>query len=780
MSSVVPALLAAWLVALPDEPRLPAPADRAIDFTADVRPIFVKACYSCHGPDKQRGGLRLDRKKDAIAGGDGGPAVVPGKAASSPLVRFVAGLDADNVMPPKGERLTATQVGVLRAWVDQGAAWPEDATAAGEAWWSLRPLVRPAVPTLTAEDARCVRTPIDAFVLAKLRERGLTPAGDADRRTLLRRVTYDLTGLPPTAAERDAFLADPSPGAYESVVDRLLASPHYGERWARHWLDVAHYGDTHGYDKDYPRPNAWPYRDYVIRSFNADKPYSRFVREQVAGDVLFPGTPEGVEALGFLAAGPWDFIGHAEVPETKIDGKFARHLDRDDVVATVMNAFVSLTVQCAQCHAHKFDPIPHEEYYALQAVFSALDRADRPYHLDPKAAAAYEKLRAERRVLVAKSDSLKGQMGPRIGVGRDLAVLDAELAKVKPTGVVYCGTVFAGGGNFLGTGGSGGTPRPVRVLPRGDVRKPGREVAPGALSAVAGLAAKFDLPAGHREGDRRAALARWLTDPNNPLTWRSAVNRVWHHHFGRGLVETPNDFGKMGALPTHPELLDWLAVEFRDGGQSAKTLHRLIVTSSTYRQSSALTAEAVKLDATNAYLARMPRRRLEAEEVRDSVLVAGGKLDAKMYGPGFRDFVVEKPEHSPHYEYHLHDPNDPATHRRAIYRFLARSKTQPFMTVLDCADPSMQVDRRNETLSPLQALAMFNNGFVLAMAKHLAARAEAAHATPEARVTAAFQFALGRSPGETELAELTRYAAAHGLPNACRVILNLNEFFFVD
>ena len=272
MSLAVPALLAALLVALADEPRLPAAADRRIDFNADVRPIFAKACYSCHGPDKQRGGLRLDRKKDALAGGDSGPAVVPGKAAGSPLVRFVAGLDADSVMPPKGERLTATQVGVLRAWVDQGAAWPEDAAAAGEVWWSLRPLARPAVPTLTAEDARRVRTPIDAFVLAKARERGLTPAAEADPRLLLRRVTYDLTGLPPTPAEQAAFLADPSPAAYEAAVDRLLASPRHGERWARHWLDAAHYGDSHGYDKDQPRPNAWPYRDYVIRSLNADKP----------------------------------------------------------------------------------------------------------------------------------------------------------------------------------------------------------------------------------------------------------------------------------------------------------------------------------------------------------------------------------------------------------------------------------------------------------------------------------------------------------------------------
>ena len=321
--TLVAALLAASSYA--EEPR--PPAGRAVDFEADVRPILAKSCHACHGPDKQRGGLRLDRKRDALAGGDGGPAVVPGRPAASPLLRLVDGTNPENVMPPKGERLSAAQVGVLRAWVEQGAKWPDDAAAGGGVWWSLRPLARPAVPPLAPADSGRARNPIDAFVLAGLRGRGLTPSPEADRRTLLRRVTLDLTGLPPSDAERDAFLADAAPDAYERVVDRLLASPRHGERWARHWLDAAHYGDSHGYDKDQPRPNAWPYRDYVIRSLNADKPYARFVQEQVAGDAMFPGTSDGVVALGFLAAGPWDAIGHAEVSEAKADGKVARHLD---------------------------------------------------------------------------------------------------------------------------------------------------------------------------------------------------------------------------------------------------------------------------------------------------------------------------------------------------------------------------------------------------------------------------------------------------------------------
>ncbi len=518
--------------------------------------------------------------------------------------------------------------------------------------------------------------------------------------------------------------------SYEAVVDRLLASPHYGERWARHWLDVVHYGETHGYDKDKPRPHAWPYRDYVIRAFNDDKPYGRFVQEQLAGDVLFPDTADGVEALGFLAAGPWDFIGHVELPETKIDGKVARHLDRDDMVSNTMSTFASLTVHCAQCHNHKFDPIAQEDYYSLHAVFAALDRADKKY--------------------------------------------------AGGSGLVYAGTVHQGTGNFAGTGSSGGKPRPIHVLARGDVRKPGKEVSPGALTAHSLLPGRFELPPDHAEGERRAALARWLTDARNPLPWRSLVNRVWLYHFGRGLVDTPNDFGKMGQAPTHPELLDWLAAEFRDGGQSLKQLHRLIVTSAAYRQSSADHPAFAQRDAGNAYYWRQNRRRLEAEAVRDSVLAVSGKLDPRLGGPSFQDFVVEKPEHSPHYQYHLHDADDPRSHRRSVYRFVVRSQLQPFLTTMDCADPSLLVDKRNQTVTPLQALSLLNNQLMVVMAKHFAARVERMGAGLEQQVTAAFRLALGRPPNADELIGMVAYVRRHGLANGCRVILNLNEFVFMD
>jgi mono/diheme cytochrome c family protein len=990
----VPLCLLAVLVAIPPGSRgADAPSPKSPDYARDVKPIFAKHCVSCHGPDKQRGGLRLDRKAGALKGGDGGAAIIPGKSGDSPLIRLVSGVGKDTVMPPKGDRLSAAEVATLRAWIDAGANWPEDGSAAANPadWWSFKALTKPNPP---AVDSTSPRNPIDNFVLAKLREKGLAPSPEADKRTLIRRLYFDLIGLPPTPEQIDAFVKDTSPAAYEHLVNSLLASPHYGERWARHWLDVVHYGETHGYDKDQPRPNAWPYRDYVIRSFNADKPYARFVQEQVAGDVLFPGTLDGIEALGFLAAGPWDLIGHAELPESKIDGKIARHLDRDDFVSNTIGTFLSLTVHCAQCHNHKFDPITQEDYYSLQAVFAAIDRADRGYDPDPAVTAKRATLEAKKKAAEAKVAALHAEGGKRAGpelaevearlaaakkpagsrppeygyhsaiepkpdrvkwvqvdlgasvkldrvvlrpchddfnnigagfgfpvrfrvelsddaafaagvvhvadhtaadvtnpgtvpvvlpaggkagryvrvtvtrlaprqndyifalaeleaiadgknvaAGRPVTSLDSieapvrwrrsnltdglfpgggkvtpeELVKLTtrrdailrnalspeaaadlkaataerdaadgelrklgpPARRAYIGTVHTGSGTFLGTGASGGKPRPIDILPRGDVTKPGKEVGPGAIAAVPGLDGRFVLPLGHAEGERRAALAKWLTDQNNPLVWRSIVNRVWLYHFGRGIVDTPNDFGKMGQLPTHPELLDWLAADFREH-QSLKRLHKVIVMSATYRQASTSNPDSAKVDADNRYLWRQNRRKLEAEAVRDGILFVSGKLDLTTGGPSFRDFVVEKPEHSPHYQYHLHDPEDPRAHRRAVYRFVVRSKQQPFLAALDCADPSLAVDKRNQTLTPQQALALLNNTLAVAMAKHFAARVEKLAADDGGRVAAAFRLAVGREPSAAERDALAAYAKEHGLANACRVLLNLNEFVFVD
>ena len=967
----------------------------AVDFVLEVKPIFEMHCYECHGAKKQKNDYRLDIKATALTGGeDHAPNIVPGKSTESTLFRFVSGEDEKITMPPKS-KLSTAEVDVLKRWIDEGAVWPEGADVAKVEdrldWWSFKPLpnnVRAPTPGV-----------IDEFIRAKLTEHGLKPAPQADPNTLIRRLFFDLTGLPPSPADVERYAALP----YEKLVDDLLASPRYGERWARHWLDLVHYGETHGYDKDKPRMNAWPYRDYVIRALNTDKPYARFIEEQIAGDVLHPGTTDGITALGFISAGPWDLIGHAEVPESKLDGKIARHLDRDDMVQNTMGAFCSLTVGCAQCHYHKFDPISQEDYYSLQAVFAAIDRTDVNYYPDDASMQKFLSLDQQRQKIAASIKSLEEPLkqkageaytalskridgaadkassanpnvkpdfgyhsaiamdqntvkwvqvdlgksveiqrivlkpcyddfggigggfgfpvrfkveasndptfktgvtliwrkhdatfmndfknpgltpfetgtagddgaigryvrvtavklaerkndyifalselevfadkaGPNLAAGRPVsaldsieaaprwqkenltdgiapeartqedkqrlvserdalmlaradaatrqqltnaskqrATLDAEIAKLPKPGKVYAGAIHTGTGTFRGTGNEGGKPRVIQVLKRGDIKQPAKEVGPQSIVALsAAFHDEYHL-SGEGESARRAALARWISDKNNVLTWRSIVNRVWQHHFGRGLVDTANDFGRMGGMPSHPELLDWLAVTFRDDlGGSLKRLHKLIVMSDTYRQSS---DKAESSDANNVFLSHQNRRKLDAESIRDSILAVSGKLDLSMGGPSFQDFVIEKPQHSPHYEYQLHDPEDPKSWRRSIYRFIVRSQQQPFMTTLDCADPSMRVEKRNESLSPLQALAMMNNGLVVAMAKHFAERVTKEAQGLEAQTRHAFLLALCRNPTTDEIKPLLEYAQREGLENTCRVILNLNEFSFVD
>jgi mono/diheme cytochrome c family protein len=697
-----------------------------------VAEILETRCLRCHEGPAAEAGLSLVSPAALLTGGSSGPAVERGDPEASLLIAAISG--EQPTMPAEGDPLSPNEVDAIVQWIAADLPWPDGRELTARAsydrnWWSLQPLQRPAVPQA---ESQWVRTPIDALIAAAHAEHGLAPAHEADRRTLIRRLSFDLIGLPPTPEEVAAFVADDDPHAYEQLVDRLLASPHYGERWGRHWLDVAHYGDTHGYDKDKLRPNAWPYRDYVIRALNEDKPYARFVEEQIAGDVLFPGTADGVIATGFLAAGPFDYVGQIEVADGTLQKAITRNLDRDDMVATVMGAFNSMTVHCARCHDHKFDPIAQADYYGLQAVFAGIDRADRPYGADENG---------------------------------------------EPAGVVYAAaTEFAPEGQFTPTGGK---PRTIHVLKRGSESAPGVEAAAGACGYLAELPAEFgDMPSDD-EGSRRAALARWLTDPRNALTWRSIVNRVWLYHFGRGLVDTPNDFGRMGAAPSHPELLNWLAAEFRDGGQSLKSLHRLICTSAVYRQASAGNSEFDKIDAGNQYLWRMNRRRLDAECIWDATLAVSGHLDATAGGPPFRAFGF-KDDHSPHYKYDEFDPADPAAHRRSVYRLIVRSVPDPFMTTLDCADSSAVVAKRNETVTPLQALAMLNNPFMLQMAERLAARVEPLGATPSEQLTAAWRLALAREPDPSEIAPLVAYAQQHGLPAACRLIFNLNEFVFID
>ncbi|HJZ56989.1 MAG TPA: DUF1549 and DUF1553 domain-containing protein [Gemmataceae bacterium] len=638
------------------------------------------------------------------------------------------------------------------------------AVRANDTWWSFKPIAKPAAP---ATDPRWGRNPIDAFVLAKLHDRGLSPAPEADRRTLIRRLTFDLIGLPPTLEEIDAFLKDTSPDAYEKLVDRLLASPHYGERWARHWMDVVHFAETHGHDQDRIRPNAWRYRDYLIRSFNDDTPYSRFVQEQLAADVLFPERPDLIPALGFLAAGPWDESSLRDIRDDSIDRQVGYYLDRDDVVTTVMNTFQGLTVQCARCHDHKFDPIAQVDYYRLQAVFAGVGRGEVNFDPDPATAAKRRRLTAALAAIPPTPDPW-GDLTARAGVASQVP---APLA------------VYAAAPNFNPDNSHKpiATPRTVHVLKRGDIHKPGEVAEPGALACLPGLPDVFELPANHPEGARRAALAKWLTEAKNPLTWRVMVNRVWQYHFGRGIVGTPSDFGKMGQLPTHPELLDWLAAEFRDNGQSLKKLHRLIVTSSTYRQASRHDPKFAELDADNHLLWRMNRTRLDAEQLRDAILLVSNRLDRTPGGPSDRQFDLKPGIHvTPIVDYAKFDWDRPQGHRRSVYRFVFRTLPDPLVDCLDGADASQLTAKRNESVTAPQALALLNNEFVLVHSKAFAAWLEKQTTDREKQVVMACERVWGRPPTAEERKAFVAFADKHGLANLCRVLFNSNEFLFVD
>jgi hypothetical protein len=641
-------------------------------------------------------------------------------------------------------------------------------------WWSLGPLVEARVPAI---DDRWVRTPVDAFILQKLRASGLAPSPEADRRTLIRRLTYDLHGLPPTPEEIDAFLADTSDEAFGRLVDRLLESPRYGERFARYWLDIVHFGESHGYDKDKPRPNAWPYRDWVIRSANDDKPYDRFAAEQIAGDVLFPDDPQATVATGFIAAGPWDFVGHAELREGTTDKDIARSNDRDDMVAGAMSTFVSLTVHCARCHDHKFDPIRQQDYYALQAVFAGVERADRPYEASPEMARRRAELAAEKADLESRLEEARAGDAPDAGdVERAIAKVESQIAELPEPRMVYAAAShFAPQGAFTQPAG----PRPIYLLARGDVRQPEELVAAGGVACVRGPEATFDIENPDDEGQRRAALAGWLVDPRNALARRSIVNRVWQFHFGQGIVDTPNDFGRLGSLPSHPELLDWLAGWFAGHGHSLKQLHRLLATSSVYRQQSQYRADGATVDSGNRLLWRMNRARLDAECVRDALVAVAGKLDLTMGGPSAQQFFF-KDDHSPVYDYARFDVDDPGSYRRSIYRFLVRSVPDPFMECLDCADPSIMTPKRNTTLTSLQALALLNNPLAVRQAEHFAERLRGLCGETAGQIQAGFEIALGREPTEDESRALAAFAEKHGLASACRVIFNSNEFVFVD
>ena len=958
----------------------------AIDFASQIVPILQQHCVRCHSDSNAKGGLSLatfgDLESQSLI-----DVADPDASRLMELVTPQAGQQAE--MPKEGTALAAEEVGLLRRWIAEGASWPADVVVrekskADASWWSLQPLAAVQPPD------RDEPNPIDRFVFARLAANGLHPAEPADRPALARRLAFDVTGLPPSPDEVQEFVQDVDPLAYERLVDRLLDSKAYGERMARHWLDIAHYADTHGFERDQRRDHAWHYRDYVIRSFNENKPYNQFLREQIAGDVIAPDNPDSVIATGFLAAGPWDFVGQVETRSAMLR-RAARSLDLDDMVTQVMTATVGMTVNCARCHDHKLDPISQSEYYELTAVFAGLKRGDRvvsesslehyetektrlqgeiadattrlgqlrgePFDLAdlvgggngfssgerglgidvrsgrpqerrlgdlddirpgkfvpvawPAIDGVFVPMAGETRISSAghvatglpanggkawdaiRNGPVNNQFSTRLGPidyaspGHSMIGLHAnagitfdlrairEMAKTDlpitfSTVVGYGGELRAPSAEFrilvdgdlraegkigredasavefeIGTesrfltlistdGGNGyghdqisfgdpwltaqrpesetaesqamaetlrnelqqlqtalsalappsvfyGTtaekPEPVHILVRGNPETPGDPVNPGTLR-FAGDAVTFGDSA-MPESERRLALADWITAPNNPLTARVIVNRLWQWHFGRGIVATPSDFGYGGQPPSHPDLLDWLAAELIRENWNLKSIHRLILTSQTYQMTSRVAAprRATQIDSDNRLLWRMNSRRLEAEAIRDAVLAVTGNLNREMGGPGYRDFEYEE-AYAPIYKYKTADTPD--LWRRSVYRFVVRTTPQPFLATLDCPDPANLTPTRNVTTTALQSLAMFNNDFMLKQSQHFANRLTKESAHLEDRIDLAFRLAFSRSASPEEIEACQALVDRQGLMHLCRVLLNANEFVNVD
>ena len=700
-----------------------ASAGDARGFDASVAPILARRCLDCHSGADPKGKLDLSRRPSAMAGGESGEAIVPGKPDESLLWEQVE----SGEMPPKSP-LPAGEKAALRDWIAAGAGWGTDpidpyqvttSRRAGRDWWSLQPVRRPDPPEDACKD--WARSPVDRFVLRKLESEGLSPRPEADRRTLIRRLRFDLTGLPPTPEEVDAFLEDASPDAHERLVDRLLDSPDYGVRWARLWLDLARFGESNGFEHDEFRPSAWRYRDWVVDALNRDVPYDEFARLQVAGDVLRPDDPGAIEATGFLVAGAYDSVGQAQ--QSEAGRAVVRGDELEDIIATVGQTFLGLTVNCARCHDHKFDPIRQVEYYRFASALEGVRPGD-----------------------------------------RDLSKLETDPGKGRKAYAVKPGKVGV-----------------TRVHVRGNTGQPGEVVSAGGLAALTGSAADFGLAPDAPEADRREHLASWIADPRNPLFARVLVNRLWQAHFGSGLVETPSDLGFSGGVPSHPELLDWLASELVARGWSLKAIHRLIVTSASYRQSSRLDPAAMRRDAGSRLLWRKAPARLEAEMVRDAMLAISGRLDRSLGGPSIFDRDITKAPGTSIVVNVEADPSKPGLDRRTLYRAWSRGGRSGLLDAFDCPDPSTTAPRRAITTTPLQALALMNNALVLYLSDAFAARlARDAGVDTGAQVERAYRLAFGRSPEPGERERAARLVERSGASTLARVLFNSNEFLYVD
>lgn len=839
-------------------PRLSAAAAK------EALTILQDSCLKCHGAALQLGKLDLRTRDSALRGGVHGPALVPGKAEESRLYRHVMGIEKPQM--PMDAKLPAEQVATLKQWIEGGAAWGsgvptsaggdaakslsslENATIPEDArkWWAFQRPSRPPVPRTAASH------PIDAFLLVRMQERGIQPAPEADRRTLVRRAYLDLIGLPPTPTEVNNFVNDTGTGAWDRLIDKLLASPHYGERWARHWLDVARYADSNGYEHDFDRPNAWRYRDYVIGAFNQDKPYDVFLHEQIAGDELDTVTNETLIATGFLR-------NYAKVGFREKDNPQFRYEYLDDMIATLGRGVLGMTVQCARCHNHKFDPIPQRDYYRMQASLFGYVEVDHP--LTPQEQSeAYKKAIAEieartrplkdkireleqpyrQRLLPAKYQKFPENVQKAIATPEDqrtpgqvllanqiirtVSVSAGEIERImtpadlsarntlqeeiraiekrrpKPIPVAMGitdgdyrfapdgpGDEPAPGkgvkreameGSFLHAGTGHYEAPPSYFLISGDTESRGSQMKPGFLTVATYGNPPVELPPanGHTSG-RRRALAQWLTSAENPLTARVMVNRIWHHHFGRGIVATLDNFGKMGEKPSHPELLDWLALEFMQRGWSIKQMHRLIMTSAAYRRASQFeSTEYAAKDPDNINLWRFRLQRLDAEIVRDAILAVSGGLNREMFGKAV--FPTLQPEilASMDKGIWLREEDGPKVWRRSIYVYRKRGLPFPLFEVFDLPDQNISCGRRNVSTVPTQALTLLNNAFILRQARLFADRVREAAPDDMARqAELAFEIALGRIPTADERGAL----AGRSIEDVAHVLFNLNEFVYI-
>jgi hypothetical protein len=799
--------------------------------------ILKKECFACHGPGLKVSDLDLTTREAALAGGERGEAFVPHHPERSRIYQYAAH-EQNPAMPP-GKKLPDGDLDILRRWILAGAVYPGDAgrqevqtdkaaalaaleerliTEEERNFWAFRKPVRRDPPRV--RNASWARNAVDAFLLAAMEKKGLKPSPEADRRTLIRRAYLDLIGLPPSVEEVRAFLNDKRPDAWERLVDKLLASPHYGERWGRYWLDLVRYADSGGFEYDRDWPNAWRYRDYVVASFNSDKPYDQFIREQIAGDEIAPDSKEAHIATGFLRLGP----------ENNIKTEMTRMDELDDLVSTTSLTFLGMTVGCARCHNHKFDPIPQKDYYRIQSVFFSTKAAEYPL-VDESVVEAWkaeqkridelqkplkdEKVALEKpyhdRLFEEKINKLPEYMqvawrtppekrtaGQRLNARqiektlkieeKEILAVMSEEDKAKHTALKEQIASLdkqrpARYESAMAISEHGREPLPSYFLIRGSPSSKGSLMKPGVLSVACDSEWEFPSPPETAKTSwRRRGFAEWVASPENPLTARVMVNRIWEHHFGRGIVATPSNFGNTGERPTHPELLDWLATEFIRQGWSVKAMHRLMMNSSAYRMASADIEANRAIDPENRLLWRMPRQRLEAEAIRDSIFAAAGTLDLTVGGPAVLPYIDPSLyQESSNRTWKGKPDEDRSTWRRSIYVFAKRSIRYPMFEAFDAPDMVSSCARRNVSTTAPQALLLMNNAAVRIQAEEFAKRLRReAGGDVEAQIKLGFEIALSRPPSASELERSITFvkASADGLMDFCHALFNLNEFVY--